>query len=78
MLAGALLLGSFLQGDEHLFIVGSADDAALPADSSSFWLWLFVGIILLFFLVTIICFDGKGQKRAWLTKRQSLRPADQD
>jgi len=78
MIALALLIGSFLQGDEHLFIAGSTDDAAQSGDSSSFWLWVIVGIILLIFLAATVYFDGKGQKRQWLADRQNRRPWDQD
>ena len=69
------VVGAFLQGDDHLFIVGSSDNSA---DSSSFWLWLIGGVILLGLLVSIICFDGKGQKRPWLNQRQNFRPPDED
>jgi len=78
MIALALLIGSFLQGDEHLFIAGSADDSTPTGDSSSFWLWFIIGTILLLFLVATVYFDGKGQKRQWLAERQSRRPWDQD
>ena len=75
MMALALLLGTFLQGDTHVFISGSPPEMA---DSSSFWIWLIGGIILLSFLVTVVCFDGNGQKRPWMNKRQNFRMPDED
>lgn len=78
MIAYAWLLGAFLQGDEHPFIVDHSNDPTAPADSSPFWLWLIGGIILVALIVTVICFDGKGQKRPWLNQRQNFRPPEDD
>ena len=68
-------LGSFWQGNAHLFNAGSSD---APVESSSVWLRWIVGILVLSFLFTTIYFDGKRQKLRWLNQRQNTPPLDED
>jgi len=75
ILAYALLLGSFLQGDDHLYLANRTD---AETDASSFWFWLILGIILLGILIVAICFDGNGHPRRWLTRNNYQSPRDED
>jgi len=73
ILAYALLLGSYLQGDDHLYVANRTD---AETDTSSFWFWLILGIILLGILIVAICFDGNGHPRRWLARKNHLRSMD--